>query len=308
MKAESLIATSGNHDCDSRFQHCDHDPRGFLQTLDPIYPVADLDSANQYWARNFVSTIRDRCRIVSLNSCAHHGGAPEEIAYGRISSHTLEALRRSLDKTPPEVLANILICHHHPHPHTALHLGEKDTMRSGSELLALLGSGRFGRWIVVHGHKHHPSIEYAQGQGMAPLVISCGSFAACLYPELASNVRNQCHIIALKYSDIPRFGLAGHIYSWEWADGSGWTAATRDAGLPSICGFGFRCDPVQLAAKVAAVAGKKRMRWESIKRKLPEVDLILPTEFDIMRHALENDYKLTMLYADDLPFEVDTLQ
>jgi hypothetical protein len=304
LGAELLVATSGNHDCDSRYKYTDHDAKGVLQSLSPTYPFPDEGVADHYWARNFLLIERENYRVVSLNSSAYHGMAPEEIDHGRVSVATLARLKETLSSTP-ERTVNILICHHHPHSHSELGLGEDDLMKSGQQLLELLGSGEYGRWIVAHGHKHHPKLTYAQGVGTAPVVLACGSLSACLYPELGTNARNQFHIICVNLDEARQHGLVGRIHTWEWTAGHGWADAQKGSGLPAVTGFGFRCDPIQLAKQVAVFVGrKKRLLWESIRQSIPEVDFILPAEYAVLRRQLRATAGLEIIERDDIPFEI----
>ena len=105
-----LIAATGNHDIDSRFQSEDFDAKGSLLDLRPSYPiVSDFGACSAadegyeliYWARNFCLVPVGECRFVVLNSCAFHGiigkaNAPE-YAHGRISTRTLTRLRSALE-------------------------------------------------------------------------------------------------------------------------------------------------------------------------------------------------------------------
>lgn len=304
LGAQIVLATSGNHDCDSRYTYTDHDAKGVLQSLVPTYPFEDDILADQYWSRNFFLVEGIEYRIVVLNSSAYHGMGPHEIEHGRISSTTLNRLRTNLENSS-ERLVNILICHHHPHPHSELGLGVNDLIQGGQQLLDLLGSGMYGKWIIVHGHKHHPKLTYAQGSGSAPLVFACGSLSACLYPELGTNVRNQFHILSVNFAESRKYGFVGRVHTWEWAAGHGWAeAASTGAGLPAVCGFGYRCDPVQLANEVAARVRGARVLWSDIRHHIPELDFILPQEFRALRAKLLSGSGLEILERDGLPCEI----
>ena len=306
MHAQTLLATSGNHDCDSRHKYNDHDAKGCLQALQPNYPIFDEQLSDRYWSRNFLVLERPECRIISLNSSAYHGFEPEEIEHGRISASTLDRLRLILDSAPSQLI-NILICHHPPHPHSELGLGENDLMKSGQILLDLLGSGRYGKWLVVHGHKHHPKMTYAQGVGTAPVVLASGSLSACLYPELGTRVRNQFHVVTINFEECRKFGFVGRIHTWEWAASAGWTDAQRGGGLPSRCGFGYKTDPVQLAKRVASAVKRKRVAWDAIRTQLPELDFIMPEEYEIVRRELKSSHNLGILENGGVPYEIGRL-
>ena len=205
LKVQILAAATGNHDVDSRHDYNKYDAKGMLQALVPPYPF-DKDQMNdRYWSRHFELIVRDKYRILVLNSSAFHGEGrfdetkQFEYEHGRVSDHTLKRIREQLDAQDDYPPVNILLCHHHPHPHSELSLGKDDLMTGGDELLGILNTGTYGRWLVIHGHKHHPKMEYAAGGSSAPIVFAAGSLAKILYGELQTNSRNQFYILEFPY-------------------------------------------------------------------------------------------------------------
>ncbi|MBW2740354.1 MAG: metallophosphoesterase, partial [Deltaproteobacteria bacterium] len=53
LKCRKIIATSGNHDIDSRYNHNNFDAKGLLLSLNPPFPLSADDENNKYWARNY---------------------------------------------------------------------------------------------------------------------------------------------------------------------------------------------------------------------------------------------------------------
>jgi len=305
LHADHLLATSGNHDCDSRHESANFDAKGFLQSLDPPYPFPDEARNDRYWARHFAVLEEAEYRVVCLNSSAYHGNSPQEIDYGRVSDATLSRLKSYLQHSVAKRI-NILICHHHPQPHSEIGLGERDTMKSGQLLLDLLAGDDSGHWIVIHGHKHHPKITYASsptGSG-APLVISVGSFAAKLYAELASRARNQFHILAFRFDDFKKLGPVGRIYSWDWSDGIGWIPAGPQSGLPSECGFGVKTDPAVLASRVDALLTEDRMPWQEFTQSCRDVLYLLPKDLAKLKAALSRTFGIVVSLDDAGPTEI----
>jgi 3',5'-cyclic AMP phosphodiesterase CpdA len=145
LDAERLAITTGNHDYDSRHAYNSFDAKGVLQALDPPYPLPHEADNDKYWARNFVFVEGAAYRLVVLNSSAYHGQGSDEVEHGRVSDATLERLKAGLITLAPKPV-NILLCHHHPKPHSELGLGEADTMRNGQQLLDLPGVRRL--WVV----------------------------------------------------------------------------------------------------------------------------------------------------------------
>lgn len=286
MKVKGVLGTSGNHDIDSRHSYNKYDAKGYLRTLNPPFPVTIFDDINtttqmnlEYWARHFTSIRMSGIRFLILNSAAFHGGHPEELGRGRISSYTLAEIEHSLRNEADECSASVLLCHHHPHQHSNLKLGDTDVMTDGELLLSLLDSGEFGEWIVIHGHKHHPRIIYAQGSASSPLVFAAGSFSRELYHELQTRARNQFYVIELFPHALSTGGLCGTFTAWDWSHGIGWIAAGANSGLPASGGFGCRQSASTLATAIANCLGQSAsLAWSSLADKLPQLRFLLPVD------------------------------
>src|SRR5580704_4645240 len=248
--ADRVIATAGNHDVDSRHMEPSLDPCDNLKELQPPFP---LESANDYWANSMSLVIHDGWRIVTLNSCFHHNANEQEHRQGRIEHSAITKLNKQLSATDAGAEVNILLCHHHPMPHTELDPNDRSAMVGGDHLLDLLDRGRHGRWLVVHGHKHFPWLSSAPGSSISPIVFSAASASVLLYPALSTQVRNQVHLIEFDTarSRAVNLHLAGTFESWMWSAGDGWAPAPVGSGLPGQGGFGFRVDLADLARRIA---------------------------------------------------------
>src|SRR5690606_27539341 len=136
----------------------------------------------------------------------------KEFDRGAITIRTLTSLRDELSATEP-AHTNVLVCHHHPHSHAELRLGETDVMKHGQLLLDALES--HGDWLVIHGHKHHPKLTYAAGGGRSAVVFGAGSFGGDFSSEASSICRNQFYIL-----ETPRIrgtpGARGRVHAWNW--------------------------------------------------------------------------------------------
>jgi Calcineurin-like phosphoesterase len=238
LNAKALIATPGNHDLDSRYKYNDFDAKGFLQSLTPPFPFDDSPTNDKFWSRNFVVTEESGCRFLVINTSAYHGGKQEEILHGRVATRTIEAIRLALDGTPSNRL-NIAVCHHHPFRYGDIAVQEYSEMQGGENLLELLGSGQFGRWLIIHGHKHHPRICYGPGSTAAPVIFSAGSLCAHLYAQIQNRARNQFYLIEFPWGrlDELRLELAGRFFTWDWITAKGWQRAAPQSDhseLPPI--------------------------------------------------------------------------
>jgi|SRR5579864_1278795 len=306
LGAASLATTTGNHDVDSRQKYNRYDPESVLKNLDPPYPFPDEVLNDRYWARKYVVLSTARYRLVVLNSSGYHVGPNDEVMHGRIGVDTLEHLRQDLQATGRPTV-NLLLCHHHPQQHSELRLADYDVMKEGQQLLDLLGSGLFGRWLVVHGHKHHPKLTYASGGALSPVVFSAGSLCASLYLELQTACRNQFYLIRLEPTSIEEQGLFGTITAWDWATGKGWAPSGDRSGLPHHSGFGYRGDLYALARRVAVLVDDKAMSWDTITGALPEVNSILPQDLRVLQELLKAEFNLKVLTELGLPQQIGVI-
>ena len=301
LAARVLAATPGNHDVDSRYLYNKYDAKGVLQTLSPPYPLPFEDEAtnDRFWSRNFVVLDGDNFRLVLLNSSAFHGGKDKEIYHGRVSAHTLAALRLRLTQSAAPLI-NVLLCHHHPQLHQELDEPDYEVMENGQLLLDMLGELSLGRWLVIHGHKHHPKIAYAPGGASAPVVFSAGSFSAHLYPKLSTLVRNQFYLIELPYRRYEDLGFVGSVRAWDWAVGLGWLPAQpQGSGLPHYSGFGSKTDPALIASQIAKRMTSEVSAWREMRNDLPYIDFLLPRDLADVLEVLSNKHGIAATFGSD---------
>lgn len=289
LKAHLITASSGNHDLNSRHVNFSYDPAETLQQLAPSYPLPDEADNDRYWARKFVVKTTEHYRLAIVNSSAYHGGKPDEIEYGRVSTFTIGRLEQELKNThlPPPV--NIVLCHHHPHQFPeSFEDDDTEVMKNGQKLLSLIGNGQHGNWIVIHGHKHHARLAYAQGENSSPFVMGAGSFSAAIYSQLQPVARNQFYLIELPLNNLS--GLVGTIRSWDWTP-RGWMPATDRSGLPAVCKFGCRDAVPNLASRIDRLLGTKTAEnWEFVLAGIPEVEYLLPDTLETLISVLDRQY------------------
>jgi hypothetical protein len=310
LGASLVGATPGNHDLDSRHLQGeqDPDPKGLLQDLVPSFPTGDRALDDRFWSQNFVLIESEGFRLLVLNSCAYHGGDVAEIDYGRVTSRTLSRIDASLQTSQIRPI-NIMLMHHHPMQHEEIGLGAGDVMKQGQLLLAMLGRGQYGEWLVVHGHKHHPKLSYGGGTSAGPVVFSVGSLCATLYRELQTHARNQFYIVTIDPVNVPLYGLVGRIRAYDWTSGIGWQPAGSRSGLPAECGFGYRTNPHTLARTIADrlqidLALDRSANWSRLLSLFPQVDFLIPSDLDLLLRQLSNHHVDVMLNAGGVPYQV----
>jgi predicted phosphodiesterase len=303
LQASFLAATTGNHDVDSRLTYSSYSLTDALKNLAPAYPLPDCDQAenNAYWGRGFAVVDHQMVRILVINSSGQHGTA-DECKRGRLGARELDEIDRTLTGTSRTI--NIALCHHHPHQHMEIGLGEDDVMRGGQLFLDMLGSGRHGRWVVIHGHKHHPKITYSSGGAASPVVFASGSVSAQLYPSLATVARNQFYIMTLESNPLPDVTLGGTVACWDWAAGAGWRKAGDTSGLPHEFGFGCRHDPRAVAERVAGHLSSPVMKWHDVLRVVPELRYMLPQDVALVIAHLATDFSVNADPATGTPTSI----
>lgn len=287
LEAGTVLVTSGNHDLDSRHNN-GYDARATLQTM-PGYPFDDESLNNEYWARNVVVVEREGCRFAILNSAAFHGQDGDEWRHGRVSQSTIDYLRRRLDETPARAV-NVLICHHHVHTVGSVDLGDQSQMRDAQLLTELLGDGRHGSWLIIHGHRHWPSLTYAAGTAISPVVFSAGSFSAVLHQEIAGRARNQFYIIDMP-TEQGAGRLRGQFRAWDYIWGAGFSPAREMSGLPHVGGFGSRLSGLEVAEQIATALDNAKadlMKWAEIVETAPEIQFLTPADLSQFRHHLKS--------------------
>jgi 3',5'-cyclic AMP phosphodiesterase CpdA len=303
LGAPLVLATAGNHDLDSRHLSGDPDLKAVLQDLVPPFPTPHDALNDQYFSRYYAVINHPEYRLVTLNSCGVHTN-PGQIENGWFDRRTADRLTKELAEAESRPV-QILVCHHHPYRFGDIDLADLSEMKGGHLLLERLGSGKYGQWTVVHGHKHMPRIGYAAGGALSPVVFSAGSLSSSLYLELQTTSRNQFYLLSFEPEAAAALGagVVGTFRAWNWVSALGWTEAPPGSELPPRGGFGYRSNPTELARrveKVLAASGRSTMPWTDIVRALPELEYLIPSDLAAVRTAMVEKVGLNVSGADVL--------
>jgi len=295
LGADLVLGTAGNHDMDSRHVYNDHDAKGQIQALQPLFPVDDERRWLEYWAKNFTILRHGEVRIVLLNTAAYHGYAKDptkpEFTHGRISEGTMTRLINELAADGPCV-ANLLVCHHHPFKNNRIIDEDYSEMTNGDRLINRMVEAKLGPWMVIHGHKHDARIFYAFGSSSAPTVFAAASFAARAYPNQIGQTHNEFYIVDLEIPAAPgaATSLKGRIRAWNWTYTNGWRKPQVGEGLGPNSGFGSRSDIADLAEQMAATLASnagQTVSWEHIERLHSTVRYLIPDDLRALIHQLQ---------------------
>lgn len=298
LGAAKIVATAGNHDVDSRHKYNDFDAKGALQALIPLFPGLSEQECDRYWARNFVLLEEHDWRLLLLNSSAYHGGGKDqskEAEHGRVSQRTISAIEAALKHSSGRDI-NILVCHHHLYKDNAIYEQDYSEMEGADHLIRILGSGEYGQWIVVHGHKHHPKLQYGAGGISSPIVFGAGSLCASLYSELAARARNQFYLLEINTNAAKAHGLdiAGRLKAWDWIPNAGFKPAGSGSGLPYNSGFGYRAGINSIASSIAAQFNPTvpYLRWHELLSALPQLNYLLHSDVGTVMRQLKHAHKI----------------
>jgi predicted phosphodiesterase len=297
--AKAVLATAGNHDVDSRGHSGDGFPREWLMRLKPSFPSGDDDSSNRYWAHGYCFhdyPIDDGriLRFLLLNSCWLHE-ARDELERGVLPTYVLDKVREDLAKLP-RASRSVALCHHHPQVHSELGLGYDDTIRNGQTFLDLLAEN--SSWLVVHGHKHHAKLSYAQGDVQRPVVFAAGSFSGRLQGTNAVYSRNYFHVIEV---DLTLTATCGTVETWSWLPGEGWIKAAPvvPRGFPCFTGFGFEGSIDEIIEKLTRnQTYPSLLAWQEYERRCPEARYLTPKQQRHLFDRLKSEHKINIVFND----------
>lgn len=302
LSVKDTFIVPGNHDIDSRGTH-GADPFAPVRNRIASMPGPDLSLQQDFWTKGFALSCKPPLALVAINSVKAHVDE-SEAKRGSISAADLEALDSVLMQVPAECRIRVAVTHHHPQLHEDCGMSSDDVMRRGSELLRVLENRGF--ILVVHGHKHHPKLSYAQGGGSTPTVFASGSLSAIVHYSLATLTRNLFHVVDTDVGQLDGCYGCGRIETWEFNYGRGWNPATlQSAGFPFRTGFGCRWPVSDVARTVATATGTSRARWRDLVDRIQQLDYVLPSDLERVFSILEADHGLVALRDNaGLPFEI----
>lgn len=308
LGARHLIASTGNHEVDSRVLDPIHDrhgnseleldPVGLLQAVDD-YPSSLWNGPDRkwvYWGRGY-EFIRDGSMLFLLINSSHFHATTRanEFERGRIGTTSLTALRAEihLAVADPALKGFVAVLHHPPVNHESLDFSlGRIGMFNGAGLVEVLAeSGR--AWLVVHGHKHHGRMVLAQGSGYQPIVMAAASAGANLTAsEHGLHARLQAYILELELPDNPAVdGARGTVEAFSWIEQQWVEATSSTKGIPNGSGFASPpVDPRALAKNVKEHMASHSLsfaKWPELVDAVPDLRHLMPGQLPQLKTICE---------------------
>jgi 3',5'-cyclic AMP phosphodiesterase CpdA len=290
-----IVATTGNHDVDSRLAHKKTDTYGALLDLRPHFPFADYGIANEFFARGITVHQTSKARIVLLDSCfLHRERKRRQLDRGFLTQRVLDQIEEIASEKPEhDGAVNLLVCHHQPLRWTEFGGSMKGEMKGGERLVRILERSLASGWILVHGHCHVPALDYLGQTSGGPVRFSAGSVGVALPATVLTGasaspsywagdiyLRNQFYVLEMaRPGSVPGVGLAGRFRAWDWLDG--WQPAARESMIPGEGGFGFRASGIDLADWITGL-GAQDLRWEDLIKEDRRLDHLAPCDMNLL--------------------------
>lgn len=234
LTANSLVATIGNHDIESRNEDLGN-VFSEIKLFDKDYPLPNV--SDSYWAQGYsISEYKD-VLILNLNSCFFHGNSKNALL-SKVEQYQLEGIEKELiQKDASKYTYKVLLCHHHPIGHASMDYRDTDKIDRGDDLLKLVNKYKFQ--IIIHGHKHEPRLTIID-----TLPIFCAGSFSSLMNVNDLKVDNTFHIVSLE-----EWASKGVIQTWVYLPKEGWVTRL-DSQFPCQIGFGYNGDIKVLAEKI----------------------------------------------------------
>lgn len=259
VNAKNLIVCPGNHDHESR-KNGQFSPTHSIKFIDPPFPTSVIEDNTHFWAWNWYFSSYDRYNVVVLNTSAYHGW-DDEYKHGRIAKETVDQIYDKIIKIPADNnKVNILVCHHHPqrmsHVDGAV---DSQVMIHGDYLLNKLEQTN-RPWLIVHGHRHFPSIFYnTAASSSPPITLSAGSVSAELYSALQNKTTNQYYFLDIDLIETKANGIVtGEFYVKSYNIAKGWHDS-QSHDLPCYGGFGDNTSEHKIANQFRTILGSKQV-------------------------------------------------
>ncbi|WP_158826724.1 metallophosphoesterase family protein [Mucilaginibacter lacusdianchii] len=291
LKADSVIATIGNHDIDSRHTYSNYSfdiPKKISQS----FPI-EKKNLKHFWDTGFTFIEEEDFQILVVNSTHYHTHYEKDnpienpAVKGKMDPAQIEQIEKYLKENNDPKKIKIGLVHHHPIKHARQDLGEHDFIENGESFLNVLGTFRFD--LLIHGHKHDPWLRYYNTEsGFSLPILSSGSFAATNQISWI-NKFNYFHIIEIiKEQSQPANGI---LETLTFKNRIGWRKDREDGFYP-YAGFGYLDNLQLIVDKIKThleATSTGMLKWDIIINEIPEVQYLTPDKMEELEAKLLNE-------------------
>lgn len=275
LKTKLLIATSGNHDVDSR-NLFNSDAIDTLKRISD-YPTSISTENNNYWGKHFCILSEPDCDFLIFNS-SYIQKHKESANVSKITDTTIKQINDELNTIKDNDKVKICLLHHHPVKHSNMDYIDGDSVEKGDDFLKMLSTNNFN--LVIHGHKHDPRLNYY----FEIPVLAAGSFSSTINITTLGN-ENTFHLI-----EVDKTSKKGIIKTWVYGPRNGW-AIKHDTYFPCYTGFGAKINLNTLAGqciKWIESNPTEFIKYEDLLLQFPDLEFLIPDEQIKFNELLEN--------------------
>lgn len=292
INAKDFLCVPGNHDYDSMKKES-IDPKIYLQFLKPDFPMNDFKINTNFWAWHWCHYSSPNFNALLVDTSAYQGFDKKEMKHGRIERQTSDQILtfvKSEDFT--ERPLNIILLHHHPYPIYKITGEEDEELITGGEyLVGQLSECVKGPWMIIHGHRHIPTLMYSTSGSSCPAVVfSAGSLSAKLSSDYKHFSANQFYIFDIDLDKGKSKGVPTGIFStYEYIYGIGWQL-TDGSRFPARGGFGSDKTPFQVVQIVVQrLEENSVLRGDDLQDIVSELKYFTPEDMKIFEKELEKN-------------------
>lgn len=241
LPQDRIILSMGNHDIDRKvyeiYKQYDYTklPSDVVDLMKGKYQGAaanisvisleQLGRESECASIPFTGVIQKERFIVFILNSSWLCSSDQEYPHGKLDSKQLHWLENQLVAFEMDTRIKIILMHHHPilysYPTPS---PDVSMIEEGSELMNL--AGRYGINLILHGHRHHPTVKTMQESGWkSPITIICaGSLSVNANHRNYGEIPNTLHII-----DLDKGPDEFVLYNYEYSTAEGWHPLSNDS-------------------------------------------------------------------------------
>jgi hypothetical protein len=308
LSAELVVAATGNHDIKSRSAPpalVEERPvrDKALRSLEPTYPIYKTDETSggreaierqiSYFGATLTQALGDNFRVVSFNTCSNHSHDEIDQTRGLFCQSTAKYVPHVLGKETK--LINVLLCHHCPERDSVEDDKNHDFIDNFDQLQLSLQD--YGRWVVIHGHKHVGKIHFGRSETStnSPIIFSAASIGARTKTPTGADISVN-HFYLMELMTEPQSErLLGKLRVFAWRESKRAWEENFDSRTKLSSYDGFGGDSQTLCSVIATgLHTKNGGSWAEIESQFPDVSHLTSSERDRLLKRLRNHNQIAV--------------